>query len=407
MKDLATREKRGGFDKIRKTCARAAGDGLKYSWVDTCCIDKTSSGELSEAINSMSKWYRASAVCYAYLSDLKIDDADQQSEDSVWRQLDDKLPRCRWFTRGWTLQELIAPVNMRFFDSSWAECGARVEERMRNLLHSITGIPTNVMLDPDERLSHISAARKLSWAARRQTSRTEDVAYCLMGIFDINMPMIYGEGRKAFCRLQEEILRKTGDMSILAWETDEDFDLHGVLADSPADFNGSSFIDRLPVSSEKCRLTISNDRLIIQGCPALYVNPNSPASYALALPCANYNLTESERGTIHNPKIQSISIRKTSLGFVRDSPRLRCLTALSIGQHTTTLKKLNLFPTVEPWLKREMKRDKSVTALARSLGSPDYKMEIHRGFSDSLFDMQRKIFLLGRFSSEYCFSSLR
>ncbi|KAL2148946.1 hypothetical protein VTH82DRAFT_1632 [Thermothelomyces myriococcoides] len=218
-------QRKTGFRKILQTCALARErDKLQYVWVDTCCIDKTSSTELSEAINSMFAWYRDAQVCYVHLVDLPPGTADD---------LKTRLPSCRWFTRGWTLQELLAPRQVLFFDSEWNYRGELAE--LAGLVSAITGIPEQLLRHETE-LSDYAVARRMSWAAKRETTRVEDRAYCLFGIFDINMPLIYGEGPKAFTRLQEAILRATADPSIFAWQADSLSDgptYTGILADSP------------------------------------------------------------------------------------------------------------------------------------------------------------------------------
>ncbi|RII15154.1 hypothetical protein CUC08_Gglean003621 [Alternaria sp. MG1] len=199
---------RSGYRKIKYTCEQAIDDGFKYAWVDTCCIDKSSSPELSEAINSMFNWYRKSDICYVYLSDVL--DAG----------LEEDFPESRWFTRGWTLQELLAPEDVTFYNSKWVYLGTKTEHA--RWISAITGIdkkalfPRRYNLDHGD-LSPFCVAQRMSWASKRQTTREEDIAYCLLGIFDINMPLLYGEGHHAFLRLQEEIIRKTDDDSILAW----------------------------------------------------------------------------------------------------------------------------------------------------------------------------------------------
>lgn len=202
----STLTKRMGYFKIIDTCHRARQNGLKYAWVDTCCIDKTSSAELSESINSMFQWYQDAKICYVLLSDFELGK----------HSLNNDLKDCRWFTRGWCLQELIAPKHVDFYDVSWTCVGTRFE--LRALISDITGIPQTELRSPSA-LSEYPIARKMSWAAGRQTTRAEDSAYCLLGIFNVNMPLLYGEGAKAFLRLQEEIMRQTNDMSIFACGT--------------------------------------------------------------------------------------------------------------------------------------------------------------------------------------------
>ncbi|CCT65214.1 related to beta transducin-like protein [Fusarium fujikuroi IMI 58289] len=188
-----------GYDKIRKTCELALGDGLDYVWIDTCCIDKSSSAELTEAINSMFLWYQEAAVCYVYLVD--------KFEGS-------SLGDCRWFSRGWTLQELIAPKFMCFFNNSWDCIGSK--NSLMGQLAVITPIDPDI-LRHNAPISSACIAKRLSWAAGRKTTRVEDMAYCLLGICNIHMPLLYGEGKIAFRRLQEEIIRSTYDLSLLAW----------------------------------------------------------------------------------------------------------------------------------------------------------------------------------------------
>ncbi|KAL7946040.1 heterokaryon incompatibility domain-containing protein [Trichoderma barbatum] len=197
--DLQHHEKRTraqGWEKIRRSCEIAAGLGFDYVWVDTCCIDKTSSAELSEAINSMFHWYEKAEVCIAYLDDFSF------AEDSA--DVGSEFEQCRWFARGWTLQELIAPPELRFYSKEWNFIGTRTS--LKAPIEKACRVP-DVILEANanglrQRLDEFSVAEKMSWAANRKTTQPEDMAYCLLGIFDINMPLMYGEGRaKAFKRL--------------------------------------------------------------------------------------------------------------------------------------------------------------------------------------------------------------
>ena len=215
--------KKPGFAKIHKVCelARNAQPKLDYVWVDTCCINKTSSAELSEAINSMFKWYQNAVICYVFLADL--------TPESV------SLNDCEWFRRGWTLQELIAPSEVHFYDKCWSKYGTK--SSLQRQVAQITGIDQEILTGVRD-LAEIPVAVRMSWAANRATSREEDMAYCLLGIFNVNMPMIYGEGSKAFTRLQEEIIKDNPDMSIFAWtalENDE-AEYMGLLAQSTKQF---------------------------------------------------------------------------------------------------------------------------------------------------------------------------
>lgn len=222
-----------GYAKVLGTCAKAKSHGLRWVWMDTCCINKESSAELSEAINSMFTWYARSAVCYALLSDVSkqqvwLDWADGDLEtlailendalamltcdDEKWQRI---ASQCRWFKRGWTLQELIAPSDLRFFTRDWSYMGSK-----KNLLVTLwhaTGIDP-LALEDYQSLPKFTIARRMAWAAGRWTTRIEDRAYSLFGLFGVSMPLLYGEGERAFIRLQEELVRTSTDHSVFAWK---------------------------------------------------------------------------------------------------------------------------------------------------------------------------------------------
>ncbi|KAH9918569.1 HET-domain-containing protein [Epithele typhae] len=196
--------------KIRDFLVFAETDGHEWAWVDTCCIDKTSSAELTEAINSMFRYYALSSVCYAYLNDVAAD---------TWDRLDTYKNRTgfqlsKWHSRGWTLQELLAPRTVVFFTCDWTPIGTKYE--LAELLEGTTGIPIAV-LRFERGISEMSVAARMSWASQRTTTRVEDETYCLFGLFGINMPTVYGEGRGAFYRFQEELMKRTADTSLFAW----------------------------------------------------------------------------------------------------------------------------------------------------------------------------------------------
>ncbi|KAI9930342.1 hypothetical protein MW887_011094 [Aspergillus wentii] len=192
--------------------------------------EKESSAELSEAINSMYRWYQKSAICYAYLSDV---DANEDQE-----LLSENIKNSKWFTRGWTLQELVAPPKLFFLASNWSDMGSKAD--MSALIQDITGIDESALVEIPQ-LERFSIAKRMSWAANRHTTRVEDIAYCLMGLFNVNMPLLYGEGDKAFIRLQEEILRGSADQTLFAWQRDDvsHDNPSGLLAQSPWDFKDS------------------------------------------------------------------------------------------------------------------------------------------------------------------------
>jgi hypothetical protein len=235
---------KSGYSKIISCCKLVRSQGVyvetqdhpcRYVWIDTCCIDKTNNAELSEAINSMFRWYQKSVVCLVHLADVHTNLGRKEIED-VFRN-------STWFQRGWTLQELLASPVIKFFDQEWKYLFDR--QRQARLLSNITRIDEEI-LTGSKKLSDACSAEKMSWAASRTTTRKEDMAYCLLGIFDVNMPLLYGEGDKAFVRLQEEIIRQSGDLSIFAWGYNVPwvYETCGIFAHSPVDFIGCSELRR-------------------------------------------------------------------------------------------------------------------------------------------------------------------
>ena len=192
--------------KIRNCCRLAEKHGYRWAWADSCCIDKTSSSELSEAINSMYRWYSDAEVCYAYLADVPNGD-DLRAHGSALR-------KSRWNKRGWTLQKLIAPASLIFLSRDWKPLGSRAD--LADLLEEITRIPRRIFTRAT-RPSDYSIGTRMHWASERQTTRLEDEAYCLMGLFGVSMPTNYGEGEEAFVRLQHKIMRKNPDLSLFAF----------------------------------------------------------------------------------------------------------------------------------------------------------------------------------------------
>ncbi|RYO84341.1 hypothetical protein DL762_005704 [Monosporascus cannonballus] len=273
-RDKAVRPEKRGYQKIEKACVLAREIRLKYVWVDTCCIDKTSSAELTEAINSMFQWYKDAVVCYAWLSDLPEEQlAPPESFESCFM-------KCRWFTRGWTLQELIAPKCVEFYDQTWNFRGTKAD--LSDFITQVTEISGEALRDP-ERLYRFSVAQRMSWAATRQTTRIEDMAYCLLGIFDVNMPLLYGEGSRAFIRLQEEIAKETNDLSLFAWKTTStDQMYHGVFASSPAEFRDSGSITPVSSTAFNPDFTITNKGLRLTNS----LHPGQDGTYLLDLNCS-------------------------------------------------------------------------------------------------------------------------
>jgi hypothetical protein len=190
-----------GYKKLQFCIEQAARDGLNYVWIDTCCINRANSTELGEAINSMYRWYRDAAKCYVYLSDVSVKKpkASKQSDEPSWEP---DFRASRWFTRGWTLQELLAPVSVEFFSQEGENLGNKTTLELS--IHRITKIAISALRNAP--LSNFSVEARMTWAESRQTKRPEDKAYSLLGLFDLHMPLIYGEGiESALRRLQEEI----------------------------------------------------------------------------------------------------------------------------------------------------------------------------------------------------------
>ncbi|KAK4234173.1 HET-domain-containing protein [Achaetomium macrosporum] len=215
MADVDTARKKAGFAKIEQFCRQALSDGFDWVWVDSCCIDKTSSSELSESINSMFKWYERAITCYAFLSDITAGwtpplTYDTQGMPDNLRHLNPAfLFESRWWQRGWTLQELIAPRDVQFYNCHWEHLASKYN------------IPPDI-LDHSAPLASICVADRMSWAAERQTTREEDMVYCLLGLFNVNMPLLYGEGlTKAFLRLQEQYIAANEDYTLFLWVFEE------------------------------------------------------------------------------------------------------------------------------------------------------------------------------------------
>lgn len=252
--------KRKGWAKLKRYCDRAAKDGWAWAWMDTCCIDKTSTADTQEAIHAMFRWYQDAGICYVYLEDVDVhralghrgrgndDDRDEQEKKNPMGvfdhgldlgplDLDEIVGRgniadpnsfahkalrhsvvdAKWFTRGWTLQELLAPHYLVFLDQDWRRIGTR--ENWAAEIMEASGIEARYLtsFDPTE-FTSCSIAMRLSWASRRETTLEEDEAYSLLGLFGISLPLLYGEGRwRAFNRLQRELITYYSDDSIFAW----------------------------------------------------------------------------------------------------------------------------------------------------------------------------------------------
>lgn len=278
-----------GYDKIMHACRLAQGAGYEYLWVDTCCIDKRSSAELSEAINSMYAYYQDASICFAYLDDVdpvgaSIGNITLSGDTPMLRnsEFGALFKRARWFTRGWTLQELIAPQHVEFYSGSWQLLGSK--SSLRDIISDVTFIDPTVLASG--LIQSCSIAERFSWASYRQTTREEDIAYCLLGIFGVNMPLLYGEGQAAFGRLQQAIIGQQEDPSILLWERPSRpgpinvstvADTGSALAQGPSSFasrlklvHNSGFSHGIHPLSNFSRITLSTGQEFIRSLPNIF-----------------------------------------------------------------------------------------------------------------------------------------
>ncbi|KAI0744065.1 heterokaryon incompatibility protein-domain-containing protein [Daedaleopsis nitida] len=292
-------------EKIRRCCIFAEQHGFEWVWIDTCCIDKSSSAELSEAINSMFAWYANADVCYAFLDDVDDEEGPHSASNKP-----SQLSQSNWFSRGWTLQELIAPMYVVFLSRHWRTLGTK--HGLADLLEQVTGVDTAV-LRHQRSLDDVSIARRMSWASRRHTTRVEDRAYSLMGLFGVHMPTIYGEGTHAFVRLQQEIIKQSSDQSIFAWgrvhpsfttacQTGSALsNAHGAQAESeallapcPSAFSDSANITPLSMEEftakfrKRCRVPVFNPTSYgMRTTLPLVSVPNRRSAAAAVLACQN------------------------------------------------------------------------------------------------------------------------
>jgi len=243
IQDQETVTSHRSYPKVNNFCKVAEKLGYHWVWDDTCCIDKSSSADLSETINAMYKFYEGADICVAYLEDVPSAALDNSHLAH--------FARSRWFNRGWTLQELIAPQKVVFYDKHWSTFGDK--HQLVDIISQVTGIPRSVISYPPQNrlglarhLSGLCVAQRYSWVSNRQTTREEDIAYCLMGLLKINMPILYGEGgHNAFLRLQTEFARQNHDQSMFAWSLprghhalNELPKFSGLFASSPQGFAG-------------------------------------------------------------------------------------------------------------------------------------------------------------------------
>jgi hypothetical protein len=203
-----TSKSKAGYEKIMFCGEQAARDSLQYFWVDTCCIDKWKTPELSHSINSMFQWYKNAAKCYAFLLDVSAPTIDAQLHQDTWEA---SFRESRWFTRGWTLQELLAPASINFYSLERQRIGDKAS--LEQQICEITRIPATALRGGA--LDEFSVPERMAWMADRQTKEEEDMAYSLIGIFGVSMEFRYGEGKeRALKRLQEEMEKGTASVLI-------------------------------------------------------------------------------------------------------------------------------------------------------------------------------------------------
>jgi hypothetical protein len=265
-----SREQLRGWTKIVNSTRLAKRQGWEWIWIDTCCIDKSDMSELSEAINSMFRWYRDASICYAYLEDVSISRSNHLTGKRQKHRIGNgRFVNSRWFMRGWTLQELVAPSYVLFIDKEWREIGSR--DVLSDPIETATGISAVYQ----QNINSACIATKFSWTRGRFTTREEDKAYSLLGIFGIHMPLIYGEGANAaFRRLQLEIMRASDDESIFAWYTERYQPARkSLLADRPGCFRNDISLFTSSISDPRSGFTISNAGLTMMA--TLFKTPQS------------------------------------------------------------------------------------------------------------------------------------
>lgn len=358
--DNNTRGKKG-YAKVQESCAQALRDGHNYIWIDSCCIDKRSSAHLSESINSMFKWYRQAIICYAYLEDISNEGSGREPWESSW------------FCRGWTLQELIAPPIVIFFNKAWSQIGNRDDTVAAQVIEKVTCIPQRILSrgeakgcvhqgttrvhflregkctncgyidDLYRKLGQISVAQRMSWAAMRETTRVEDLAYCLLGLFDINMPLLYGEGLRSFRRLQEEILKTTADQSILAYEKDQSSNspgatAHHLLATSPSCFANSNIAKppllEFSATLRSMRLSSTMLQIGMFVCPC-FGPAGEPLPYVLGILDCHYDDDPLSRPAIILSTISPRGRQDKIFARVPDTQLIRLVTSNASGMQTT------------------------------------------------------------------------
>ncbi|KAI1377855.1 HET-domain-containing protein [Hypoxylon crocopeplum] len=263
----ATVARKPGYSKLLMCCKQARRDGLKYVWIDTCCINKIDSSELQESINSMYHWYENAEKCYVYLKDTS---KPKSGPFKLGKEEE-------WFERGWTLQELIAPKDVKFYDKDWEYLGDKAS--LKHFISGITGIRLSV-LEGTKIPQECSVAERMSWASGRRATKAEDRVYSLIGLFGVNMPAIYGEGEvKATLRLQEEIMKTSDDWSIFAWKGVQK--ASGLLATNLDAFSGCQTMRSIPIRTAHSMYSLTNRGVSV----TLNLTPWTVDTYLAPIPC--------------------------------------------------------------------------------------------------------------------------
>lgn len=282
----------------------------------------------------MYRWYENARVCYAYIEDDPTSQPEANSgfveHTNTWA-----LRTARWTTRGWTLQELIAPRLVRFYTKDWELLGDKRDPAICEALMRATGIEAGVLFGQIT-VAEVSVANRMKWASKRLTTRPEDMAYCLMGLFEVNMPLLYGEGRdRAFIRLQEQILKTTDDQSIFAWQLhshEKEESMHGLLATSPSYFEDIRSIYHMPTgfqSTSSVPWSMTNKGLNVQ----LYIRPEldtTEEGYLAILDCFQ-DLEESDNNMNNEFQAYSPAIHLRRL-WGDQYTRIRAHVCESVGE---------------------------------------------------------------------------
>ncbi|KAG2363744.1 hypothetical protein BDR07DRAFT_888500 [Suillus spraguei] len=280
----------GNVRKLQRFCKTARDAGYRWAWSDTCCINKNGTVELPESITSMFRWYQHSSLTIVYLYDISPSSGSGA------------LTSSDWITRGWTLQELLAPNIILFYRNNWTPYLDHHHENHKQFimqeLKDATGIDSrfHVTFRPGMR----EPREKLKWASKRVTEKPEDVAYSLFGIFGVHLPVIYGENKqKALGRLLEEIVSQSRDISVLDW-VGKSSEFNSCL---PADITSYASSSTLPyLSNDEIRASIFLLRVAgDEGAASelynkLYgINPPSFSHRRLHLPCIAFHVTKVKR----------------------------------------------------------------------------------------------------------------